>query len=89
MQSPKNIYRSVGFPLIHGLMISEKKSINICDTKTFTTIAAVAAKGVPIQVKCTHETEIEFNVNQILLTEFPTDFTNPLVSTSMNNKNTW
>ena len=28
------------------------------DTKTFTTIAAVAAKGVPCQVKYTHEMEI-------------------------------
>ena len=47
----------VGFPPRHGFMISEKKRINICDTNTFTNIATVAAKGVPDQVKCTHEME--------------------------------
>ena len=77
------------FPQRHGFMISETKIINICNTKTFTTIAAVSTKGVPDQVKFTHETKFEFTVNQILLTEFLTDLQNPLIITSMNNNQTW
>ena len=51
-------------------------------------MAAMATKVVLDQIKCTHEMESGFNVNQILLTKFPTDFPNPLISTSMNNKKT-
>ena len=70
-------------------MISETKRINIFDTKTFTAIAAVAAKGVPYQNKYTHEMEFEFTVKQRLFTKFLTYFPNPPISTSMNNnKNT-
>ena len=71
---------------MHGFLISETKRTNIVDTKIFTTIALVDAKGLPGQLKCTHKMEFEFTVNQILLTEFPTDFPNPLISTSMNKK---
>ena len=67
-------------------MMSETKRINICDTNTFTTIAAVDPKGVPEQIKFTHEMEFEFTLNQILLTEFPTNLPNPLISTSTTNK---
>ena len=49
-------------------MISETKRIKIWDTKTFKYIAAMAAKGVLDQIKCTHEMEFEFTANQRLLT---------------------
>ena len=62
--------------------------INICDTKIFTTVAAVSANGVPDQVKCTCVMEFEFTMNQILLTKLTIDFTNPLISTYTNNKET-
>ena len=69
--------------------MSETKRINICDTKTFTTIAAVDPKGVPEQIKFTHEMEFEFTVNQRSLTKFPIYFSNPLICTSMKNNRTW
>ena len=74
---------------MHGFLISETKRTNIFDTKIFTTIALVDAKGDPHQTKCTHKMEFGFTVNQILLTNFPTDFQIPLISTSMNKNKTW
>ena len=70
-------------------MIYETKRINICDTKIFSTIAAVADKCGPDQTNCTHEMEFEFPAKQILLTKFPTYLPNLLISTSMNNNKTW
>ena len=39
-------YGYIGFPSRHCSVISAAKSINIVDTKTFTTISTVAIKGV-------------------------------------------
>ena len=69
-------------------MISDTKRINIYDTKIFTAISTVYAKSGPDQIKCTHEMESEFTVNKILLTEFLTDFPNPIISTPINNNKT-
>ena len=78
-----------GFPQGVASLYLIHKRINICDTNTFKTIAAVSAKFITDQFKCTHEMEFESIVNQILLTKSTADFPNLLISTCMNNNKTW
>ena len=60
------VYVLLGFPQGMASLYLIHKRINICDTNTFKTIAAVDAKVIPEQFKCTHEMGFESIVNQIL-----------------------